>query len=160
LIDLQYINILFYKILRYLSMRQKLNVITLGVKDLQRSLSFYEAGLGWQKASSSNDNIAFFDLGGIILSFYPRNLLADDVSVPDTGTGFSGITLAHNCKDEKEVETVLEEVEKLGAVILKPAQKVFWGGYSGYFKDLDGHVIEVAFNPFWKMDTKDAIILE
>ncbi|WP_317897592.1 VOC family protein [Aurantibacillus circumpalustris] len=140
-------------------MRQKLNLITLGVKDLQKSLHFYENGLGWKKSSASNENIAFFSLGGMVLSLYPRNLLADDVSIIDDVTGFSGITLAHNCKSEKEVEDVLSEVEKLGAIILKPAQKVFWGGYSGYFKDLDGHIFEVAFNPFWEFDENDNVKL-
>jgi hypothetical protein len=100
-----------------------------------------------------------FPLGGIVLSLYPRKLLADDATVKDEATGFSGITLAYNAKSEKEVEEVLEHVKKLGATIVKPAQKVFWGGYSGYFKDLDGHLFEVAFNPFWKLDTNDNLDL-
>ena len=140
-------------------MRQKLNIITLGVNDLQKAINFYEKGLGWKKSSSSNDQITFFSLGSMVLSLYPRNLLADDVGVSDEATGFSGITLAHNCKNEQEVEDVLIEVEKLGATILKPAQKVFWGGYSGYFKDLDGHIFEVAYNPFWEFDESDDLIL-
>jgi uncharacterized glyoxalase superfamily protein PhnB len=79
--------------------------------------------------------------------------------VENNGSGFSGITLSHNTKSEKEVDEVLKEVERLGATIVKPAQKVFWGGYSGYFKDPDGHLIEVAFNPFWGLDRNDNIIL-
>ena len=138
-------------------MRQKLNIITLGVKDLQKAINFYEKGLDWKKSSSSNENIVFFTLGGMVLSLYPRNLLADDVAVSDEPTGFSGITLGHNCKDEKEVDQVLTQVERLGATIIKPAQKVFWGGYSGYFKDLDGHLFEVAFNPFWEFDERDNV---
>jgi len=140
-------------------MRQKLNIITLGVEDFERSLNFYEKGLGWKKSSASQENIAFFSLGGVILGIYPRKELAEDITIKPAGSGFSGITLAYNSKSEKEVDDVLKEVEKLGAIILKPAQKVFWGGYSGYFKDLDGHIFEVAFNPFWEFDEKDNLIL-
>jgi len=140
-------------------MRQKLNIITLGVKDLEKSLGFYEKGLGWKKSVSSNENIAFFPLGGMVLGLYSRHALAEDVTVPEKGNGFAGITLAYNAKNEKEVDDVLKEVEKFGATILKPAQKVFWGGYSGYFKDPDGHIIEVAYNPFWEFDKDDNLIL-
>ncbi|PBQ34604.1 glyoxalase [Sphingobacteriaceae bacterium] len=140
-------------------MRQNLNIITLGVNDFEKSVHFYETGLGWKKSSASQDNIAFFSLGGIILGIYPRKELAEDITIHPEGSGFSGITLAYNTKDEKEVDDVLKEVEKLGATIIKPAQKVFWGGYSGYFKDLDGHIFEVAFNPFWEFDEKDNLIL-
>ena len=140
-------------------MRQKLNIITLGVNDFEKSVAFYETGLGWKKSSASMDDIAFFPLGGIVLSLYPRKALAEDVSANPEGTGFSGITLAYNAKDEAEVDAVLKKVESLGAIIVKPAQKVFWGGYSGYFKDIDGHLIEVAYNPFWGFDENDNLIL-
>jgi len=140
-------------------MRQKLSLITLGVKDFQKSVAFYEKGLGWKKSSASVDDTAFFALGGIVLSLYPIKLLAEDASLSPDGNGFSGITIAHNTKSEAEVDAVLKEVEKLGATIIKPAQKVFWGGYSGYFKDLDGHVIEVAYNPFWELDENDNVKL-
>jgi uncharacterized glyoxalase superfamily protein PhnB len=140
-------------------MRQKINVITLGVKDLQKALDFYEKGLGWKKSSASQDDIAFFQLGGIVLGLYPRKLLAEDATVNEKGTGFSGITISYNAKSEKEVDEVLKQVEELGATIIKPGQKVFWGGYSGYFKDLDGHLIEVAHNPFWEFDSQDNLIL-
>lgn len=142
------------------NMRQKLNIITLGVTDLEKSLNFYEKGLGWKKSSSSNENIAFFPLGGIVLGLYGRHELAEDITIPEEGKGFSGITLAYNTKSEKEVDEVLVEVEKLGAEIIKPAQKVFWGGYSGYFKDPDGHIFEVAFNPFWEFDASDNLLLQ
>lgn len=140
-------------------MRQKLNLITLGVNDLKRSMEFYEKGLGWKKSTASTDNLALFSLGGIVLALYPRKLLAEDATVPDTSTGFSGITLSYNAKSEREVDEVLEEVEKLGAAIVKPAKKVFWGGYSGYFKDPDSHLIEVAFNPLWEFDEFDNLDL-
>lgn len=140
-------------------MRQKLNIITLGVSDLQRSLEFYEKGLGWKKSSASQDNIIFFPLGGMVLALYPRELLAEDATVPAKGSGFSGITIAYNAKSETEVDEVLAEVKKLGAVIVKPAQKVFWGGYSGYFQDPDGHLFEVAYNPFFGFDANDNLEL-
>ncbi len=140
-------------------MRQKLNLITLGVTDFKRSIAFYEKGLGWKKSSASMDEFVVFPLGGIVLGIYPRNELAADATVPPEGSGFTGITLSHNTKSEKEVDEVMSEVEKLGATIVKPAQKVFWGGYSGYFKDPDGHLFEVAYNPFWKLDENDNVIL-
>ena len=140
-------------------MRQKLNIITLGVNDFQKSLDFYENGLGWKKSSASQDSIAFFPLGGIVLALYPRHLLAEDALVDEHGGGFSGITIAYNTKSETEVDEVLAEVQKLGATLVKPAQKIFWGGYSGYFKDLDGHLFEVAYNPFWGFDGDDNLAL-
>jgi predicted lactoylglutathione lyase len=139
-------------------MRQKLNLITFGVGDFQKSVSFYE-GLGWKKSEKSMENLALFPLGGITLSLYPRQELADDTTLKYTPTEFSGLTLSYNAKSEKEVDEVLKQVKKLGATIVKPAQKVFWGGYSGYFKDLDGHLIEVAHNPFWELDGNDNLKL-
>lgn len=135
-------------------MRQKFSIITLGVNDFQRALDFYEKGLGWKKSSAGNENIAFFPLGGMVLALYPREMLAEDATVNHDGSGFSGITIAYNATSEAEVDDVLKLVAQLGATIIKPAQKVFWGGYSGYFKDLDGHLFEVAYNPFLEMDTK------
>lgn len=140
-------------------MRQKLNLITLGVDDFERSVNFYEKGLGWKRSEKSMDGLALFPLGGITLALYSRQELADDATLTYYPTEFAGLTLSYNAKSEKEVDNVLKEVEALGATIIKPAQKVFWGGYSGYFKDLDGHVIEVAYNPFWKLDENDNLIL-
>lgn len=139
-------------------MRQKFTLITLGVKNIQRSLEFYE-GLGWKKSPASMDDIAFFKLDGMVLGLYPRKLLAEDATVGEEGSGFSGMSISYNAKSEKEVDEVLAEVQKLGATLVKPAQKVFWGGYSGYFKDLDGHLFEVAFNPFWEFDEHDNVII-
>ena len=139
-------------------MRQKLNLITFGVKDFKKSVSFYES-LGWKKSDKSMDDFVLFPLGGITLSLYPREKLAEDATLEYEPSEFSGITLSFNTKSEKEVDDVLKEVKKLGATIVKPAQKVFWGGYSGYFKDLDGHLIEVAHNPFWEMDENDNLKL-
>ncbi|HSN10274.1 MAG TPA: VOC family protein [Hanamia sp.] len=140
-------------------MRQKLNLITLGVENLERALNFYEKGLGWKKSDKSVDDLALFPLGGITLALYPKEDLAADVTLPYESSGFSGLTFSYNAKSENEVDEVLKKVEALGAAIIKPAQKVFWGGYSGYFKDLDGYVFEVAFNPFWEFDENDNLKL-
>jgi len=140
-------------------MRAKMTLITLGVSNFEKALSFYKDGLGWNISKDSSDDVAFFPLGGIVLALYPKDLLAKDAQISPEGSGFSGITLAHNTKSEQEVDEVLETVERLGAKILKKGQKVFWGGYSGYFADLDGHIWEVAYNPFWKFDSNDNVIL-
>jgi uncharacterized protein len=140
-------------------MRQKLTLITLGVKDIQRSLDFYENGLGWKRSSASMDDMILFPLGGIVLGLHPRQMLADDAQVNDETTGFSAICLAYNAYSEKEVDEIMATVKQLKATILKPAQKVYWGGYSGYFKDPDGHIIEIAYNPFWKLDDNGNLTL-
>jgi catechol 2,3-dioxygenase-like lactoylglutathione lyase family enzyme len=140
-------------------MRPKLSLVTLGVKDFERSLRFYRDGLGWQPSSASQDDVAFFPLGGVVLGLYPREKLAEDAHVSATGSGFSGITLAHNTKSQEEVDEVLQTVERLGATIVKKAENVFWGGYSGYFADPDGHLWEVAWNPFFGFDEADNLVL-
>jgi predicted lactoylglutathione lyase len=131
-------------------MRQKLNLITLGVDDFERSVDFYEKGLGWKKSGKSMDGLALFPLGGIVLALHPRYELAADTTLKYQATEFSGLTISYNARSQQEVDDIFKEVTKLGATIVKPAQKVYWGGYSGYFKDLDGHLFEVAYNPFWE----------
>ncbi len=139
-------------------MRQKLNLITLGVIDMDKSIAFFE-NLGWQKSKHSVEGLALFPLGGITLALHPRHELAADAMITDTPTGFSAITLSYNAKSEAEVNEVMMEAETAGATIIKAPQKVYWGGYSGYFKSLDGHLFEVAFNPFWEMDERDNLKL-
>jgi len=129
------------------------------VDDFEKSLCFYEKGLGWKKSDKSMDGLALFDLGGIILALHPRHELAADATLKYQPSEFSGMTISYNAKSEKEVDEVLAQVKKLGAKIIKPAQKVYWGGYSGYFKDLDGHLFEVAYNPFWPLDERDNVVL-
>lgn len=140
-------------------MRPKLNLVTLGVKDFERALKFYQEGLGWQPSSGSQNDVAFFPLGGVVLGLYPRDKLAEDARVSPEGSGFAGITLAYNAKSREEVNEVLQTVERLGATIVKQAENVFWGGYSGYFADPDGHLWEVAWNPFWGFDEADNLVL-
>ena len=142
-------------------MRQKFNLITLGVDDFQRAINFYEKGLGWKRSVVSVDGLAVFPLGGISLALFSKKELAKDANLPYSNEliPFTGLTISYNAKSEREVDEVLQQVHKLGATIVKPAQKVFWGGYSGYFKDLDGHLFEVAYNPFWEMDENDNLKL-
>ena len=140
-------------------MRQKLNLITLGVDDFERAVRFYESGLGWKRSPKSVDGLALFPLGGITLALHPRQDLADDTTLAYQPSAFAGITLSYNTKSQHELDDVLEQVQKLGATIVKPAQKVYWGGYSGYFKDLDGYLFEVAFNPFWELDESVNLVL-
>jgi hypothetical protein len=134
-------------------------VVTLGVDDLTRARTFYCDGLGFSASSASMDNIVFIKGGGVVLSLYPRHLLAEDAHVPHEGSGFRSVTLAQNMPTKEDVDAVLEAARKAGATILKPAQLVFWGGYSGYFADPDGHLWEVAYNPFWKLDASGGVSL-
>ncbi|SHK71334.1 VOC family protein [Desulforamulus aeronauticus] len=140
-------------------MKPRINIITLGVEDFQKSLAFYKEGLGWELSKASNDNIAFFPLNGIVLALYPKDALAEDVRVSPEGSGFSGVTLAYNANDPEEVDQILMTVEKLGARIVKRAEKVFWGGYSGYFADPNDFLWEVAHNPYFTFDEQDNLVL-
>ena len=137
----------------------RINIITLGVTDIKRSIAFYEDGLGWKKSPASQENIIFFRLNGIVLALYNRDALAEDAGIESFGNGFTGITLAYNTSGIEETDEIMKHVAKAGAKIIKPAQKAFWGGYSGYFKDLDGHLFEVAYNPFWELDENDNLVL-
>ena len=128
-------------------------MITLGVADLQKSIEFYEK-LGFPRMESP-PTVAFFTLNGTWLGLYGRNALAEDANVSPEGDGFAGVSLSHNVKSEAEVDALMAEAEVAGAKITKPAQKAFWGGYHGYFKDLDGHLWEIAYNPFFWIGPED-----
>jgi catechol 2,3-dioxygenase-like lactoylglutathione lyase family enzyme len=132
-------------------MEPRLSLVTLGVADVARSRAFYEA-LGFAAARQSEAAVTFFDAGGVVLALFGRAALAEDAGVADSEPGFSGIALAHNARSEADVDAVLSEAAKAGAKIIKPAGKAFWGGYSGYFADPDGHVWEVAYNPYFPLD--------
>ena len=127
-------------------MDQRVSLITLAVSDVARSAAFYEA-LGWTRVDSP-DGIVVFDLIGQSLGLYPRADLARDMGLEEHELGTGAATLACNMRDKAEVAQVLEQAEAAGARILKPAHDVFWGGHIGYFADPDGHIWEVAFNPF------------
>lgn len=127
-------------------MEPRLSLVTLGVTNLARSRAFYER-LGWRASSASSDAIVFFQAGGMALALYPRADLAKDARLAAEGSGFGGITLAHNTRTRDEVDRLLAEAAAAGAAILKPAEEASWGGYSGYFADPDGFPWEVAWNP-------------
>ena len=139
-------------------MEPRLSLVTLGVVDVAASRRFYEA-LGFIASTDSNASVTFFDAGGVVLALYGRGPLAEDAGVEDSAPGFSGVTLAHNVRNEAEVDRVLAEAVSVGARLVKPGQKVFWGGYSGYFADPDGHLWEVAYNPFFPLDAEGRVQL-
>lgn len=131
-------------------MEQRLSVITLGVADLTQAKNFYDS-VGWRAVNENSDeiqNIVAYNLMGFSLVLYPLDKLADDATISMQKTGHPSFTLAYNVRSPKEVDSTLEKIERAGGQIIKPAQKVFWGGYSGYFSDPDGYLWEVAHNPF------------
>ena len=132
-------------------MEARISIVTLGVKDLERSVKFYRDGLGLPTDYASG-NIAFFQTLGTQLALHPHEALADDAMVSSEGHGFQGFTIAHNTSSREEVDHVMAEARAAGATIVKPAQNAFWGGYSGYFSDPDNFLWEVAWNPYFKID--------
>ena len=138
-------------------MKPRISMITLGVNDLEKSVKFYEEGLGFPRMESP-PTVAFFTLNGSWLGLYGRESLAEDAMVSTEGSGFSGFTLAHNLKSEAEVDQVIQQALDAGATLTKAAQKTFWGGYSGYFKDPDGYLWEIAHNPLFWVGPKDETI--
>jgi hypothetical protein len=130
----------------------KISLVTLGVSDLERSGAFYDA-LGWQRVGD-HEGVIFYRMAGAHLALFPRSALAADAHTAPERSGFFGASLAINCADEAEVDVVFAHLISIGATILKPAERVFWGGYNGYFADLDGYAWEVAFNPGWPLDER------
>lgn len=141
-------------------MEQRLTLITLGVADVSRATAFYEQKFGWKKMLSSNDEITFFVLNGIMLSLFKRESLAEDATISPEGTGFRGFSLAWNARSEAEVDAVVQELKNKGVTVVKEPQKVFWGGYSGYVADVDGNLWEIAFNPFLPLDDRGNVVSE
>jgi hypothetical protein len=139
-------------------MEQRLSLVTLGVADLSRARRFYEEGLGW-KRGNDNDGVAFYQMPGAILALWSRPSLAEDAGVADSGASFAGIALAYNARSRSEVEMVLAEAEAAGAKVVRSAHETPWGGYSGYFADPDGHLWEVAHNPFWTIGDDGSVRL-
>jgi catechol 2,3-dioxygenase-like lactoylglutathione lyase family enzyme len=138
-------------------MEQRISLVTLGIADLARSRRFYEA-LGWRTTAKPDDDVVFFQAGGMVLALWGRAELAADSAVEDGG-GWGGVTLAHNVGSPAEVDNVLREAAAAGARIGRPGAATFWGGYSGVFIDPDGHPWEVAHNPFWALGADGTIRL-
>jgi catechol 2,3-dioxygenase-like lactoylglutathione lyase family enzyme len=141
-------------------MKPRLNIVTLGVKDLQKSSEFYQNALAWKPTKDSDDKIVFFAQGGIVLGLYPMEELAKDAEIPPERSGFSGVTLAINLDSKEAVDKLYHSVTKNGGTPLVEPRETFWGGYDCYFADPDGHPWEIAWAPFWKFDTQGSLIME
>ena len=141
-----------------MSIPARVNLITLGVADVGRATTFYEA-LGWRRSSASTDDVSFFDLGYVVLGVFGRAALADDAGVPAGSPGFGGITLAINFEDVEAVGAAVVSWVAAGGTVVKQPERVFWGGYSGYLADLDGHLWEIAHNPYFPFDDRGVIQL-
>ena len=139
-------------------MQPHISMITLGVADISEATVFYER-LGFTRSSESQDAVTFMQAGAVVLGLFGRDALKDDAKTDSIWTGIGGTAVAMNCAGEAEVDAMMEVAKAAGARILKPAEKVFWGGYSGYFADLDDHAWEVACNPFWSLDESGRIDL-
>ena len=138
-------------------MKPRITVLTIGVDNLEKSLAFYRDGLGLPTpgiigTEFEHGAVAFFDLqAGLKLAIWPRTSIAHDTGLPPGPSSATEFTLGHNVASKEEVDTVMAQAKKAGASIIKPAQETFWGGYTGYFQDPDGHLWEVAWNPQWEV---------
>jgi len=136
-------------------MEQRVSLITLGTLDLARARGFYER-LGWQ--GQEVEQTVFFQAGGLVLVLWGREALACDAGVADDGEpGFAGVTLAQNVRSKQEVDQTLAQAAAAGATVTRPAADTFYGGYAGCFRDLDGHIWEIAWNPAWRIDERGLV---
>ena len=140
-------------------MPANISIATLGVSDLKASTAFYEK-LGWKNTTASQDSVTFLQGGSIVLGLYGREALAEDANIEPTPAGFRGVTFALNLPDEETVDAYFAHAVACGAHPQKKPEKVFWGGYSGYFADPDGHLWEIAFNPFIPQNDEGQLTLE
>lgn len=138
-------------------MEQRVSLVTLGVSDLARAKSFYEA-LGWRTGANPAEDVVFFQAGGMILGLWSRDSLTEDSGVDDPG-GYGGVTLAYNARSNDDVDAAIEEARAAGARIAREPAETFWGGYSAVFVDPDGHPWEVAHNPHWILDDEGRVSL-
>ena len=140
-------------------MKPRINIVTLGVTDMAKSRAFYEK-FGFVASSASNPDVTFFETNGIVLGLFGHDALAGDARVTASAVPvYRGVSLAWNAGSEAQADAIMEHALACGAKIMKPARKVFWGGYSGYFADPDGHLWEVAYNPFFPLDAAGRVQL-
>ena len=139
-------------------MEQRLSLVTLGVTDLRRARTFYES-MGWRPAAGPEDDVVFFQAGGMVVALWGRAALAEDSGLPDGG-GWGGVALAYNARSREEVDAVVAEARAAGATITREPGPTFWGGYSGVFVDPEGHPWEVAHNPGWRLDDDGSVHLQ
>lgn len=137
-------------------MQQRLSFITLGVADLDRSADFYTNVLGWEPFQK-NGGIVMYMLNGVVLSLFPQHELMEDAKCKEDAKG-SRFTLAQCLPSVEEVDAFFAQLRQQGVTITKAPEKVFWGGYSGYFADPDGHLWEIAHNPFLEMDAQGNVL--
>ncbi|SMX47515.1 VOC family protein [Actibacterium lipolyticum] len=136
---------------------QRVTLITLGVDDLERAKTFY-AALGWVPTEQT-EGVVFYQINGMVLGLFGRSALAEDQGRPGANLGTGAMSLAQNFASKDEVDAAFALAVKCGATPLKAPEEVFWGGYSGYYSDPDGHVWEVAFNPFWPLNDDGSLTL-
>ncbi|WP_303923527.1 VOC family protein [Draconibacterium sediminis] len=141
-------------------MKPRLNIVTIGVKNLKVSRDFYKNALGWKPTKDSDENIVFFNHGGIILGLYPIDKLAEDAEISPARSGFSGVTCAINLDAKEAVKELYNTVIKNGGKPLVEPRDTFWGGYDAYFADPDGNTWEIAWAPFWNFDEQGSLIME
>jgi len=134
------------------------SLITLGVEDLERARGFYDA-MGLTASPKSAEGVVFYQMPGAVLALFSRGALAEDATIDAAGSGFAGIALACNVGSPGEVDAMLERAVHAGGKLVKSGKKVFWGGYSGYFADPDGHLWEVAHNPFFPKDSRGVLAI-
>ncbi|MEZ9784463.1 VOC family protein [Vibrio breoganii] len=142
-------------------MDARVSIITLGVSDLKRSHAFYSA-LGFPSSYTEEQDIVFFRTSGVCVALYPMQKLAEDIGIDisDNQSPTPMMTLAHNTKAQHQVDEILDLAVKAGGTLVKPAQRVFWGGYSGYFRDPDGHYWEIAHADFWQFNEDGSLVIE
>ena len=137
----------------------RISIVTLGVEDLTAATNFYKA-LGWEKSGKSQESISFMKGSNVVLGLYGKSALAEDIGIDDAPLGFSATSIAINMTSPEEVDAFMALVKNTGGTVVKEPQKVFWGGYSGYFSDLDGHYWEIAHNPFVGFDDNGNLDLD
>lgn len=140
-------------------MKPRLNIVTLGVADLQKSSQFYQDAFGWKPAQGSSDQIVFFSHGGFIFSLYPMELLAEDAGLPSERSGFSGVSLCMTFLSKEDVDKTFRKVIECGGKSLIEPRDTFWGGYDCYFADPDGHHWEIAWASVWEYDEQGSLIM-
>jgi predicted lactoylglutathione lyase len=143
-------------------MEPRISILTLGVRDMERAYRFYHEGLGLPTSRNPEQGIVFFQMRGTVLALYPLEELAKDVSpeLAPERSGFSGMTMAYNARSQEEVDDILQRAVEAGGSLVKPAQLVFWGGYSGYFADPDGHYWEVAYADSWQFHEDGSLVID
>ncbi len=139
-------------------MEQRLSLLTLGVADLSASTRFYEQ-LGWKRSMRGAEGVSFFQVGGMVVALYPFANLAADAGLQPERSGGAAVAFAYNARSKAEADAVIAEAAQAGAIMVKPAADTFWGGYAGYFRDLDGHLWEVAWNPGFTLAKDGAVSL-